>query len=926
MLAAPVPADDAVRVAAVHRLALLDAEPEARFAQITAFAADLFDVPFSTVTLVDAEREFYVSCHGMDETEGSRAISFCGHAVFAQEIFEVPDTHLDPRFVDNPMVTGAPGVRFYAGVPLRGPGGERVGVLCIKDTTPRMLDANQRQRLHALAAWAEREVNAELLQRTFRSSEQLESMYSRLLTHSSSLLCIARLDGYFERVSPAFCRLLGLSEGEMLRVPFIERVHPDDRASTIETVAGLAQGQTYAGFENRYLCADGSARILLWNAAPVGDLIYATASDITVNREREFKLREHDELLQRVLDNIPSFVVLYGPDGRAQFVNKWFERELGWGTADLEHINLIEACYPDPGQRTEVLLVMQADDPSWVDFEALTRGGRQLAISWRHVRLENGQCLGLGQDLTAQRESERKLRDAAERFRLMANNVPVGIYETDAHGNCTYINSQLERMLGFGLDEAVGSGWAMGIHPDDRERVTSQWRAAFREQREFQQEIRFVTPDGIETRAVSRSGPSRDASGRLKGYLGTIVDITVRYQYERELAAAAEVAQAATRAKSEFLAAMSHEIRTPMNGILGMSELLQGMALNDEQADCVGTLRGSCESLLVILNDILDFSKIEAGKMDIESVPFDLTRTVNDVVGLLRTRAEEKGLSIDWQPPVANPALIGDPSRLRQIVLNLVGNAIKFTARGGVTIRTTCTPIEQGRVRLRLEVTDTGIGIPAAVQAQLFNKFTQADTSTTRKFGGTGLGLAISRQLVELMGGKVELRSTEGKGSTFGFELPLSVATAEDLAAIENTARPIAQPIVYDVAPEILLVDDNPVNLKVATRMLERFGCRVTLASDGVDAVALGSANAYDLIFMDCQMPEMDGFEAARRLRAGGCTTPIVALTANALVGDRDRCMEVGMNDYLSKPVRAEGLGGMLSRFIGEDGGRAKAA
>ena len=926
MLSAPIPVDDAARVAAVHRLALLDAAPESRFARITAFAADVFGVPFSTVTLVDADREFYVSCHGLDARQGGRDISFCGHAVFAEQIFEVPDTLLDPRFADNPMVVGAPGIRFYAGVPLRGPGGERVGVLCIKDTKPRQLDEQQRQRLDALAGWAEREVNAELLQRTFHSSEQLESLYSEMLMHSSSVLCIARLDGYFERVSPAFSRLLGFSERDMLVVPFLDRIHPEDRARSLETLAGLAEGRTFVGFELRFLCADGSTCILLWNATPVGELIYATASDITSTRERELKLHEHDELLQRVLDNIPSFVVLYGLDGRAQFVNKCFEREFGWSSHELAQIDLLEACYPDPAVRTQVLRVMHADEPTWTDFQALTRTGCELAISWRHVRLENGQCLGLGQDITAQRESEAKLREAAGRFELMANNIPVGIYETDENANCTYVNPQLERMLGLTQKEAAGGGWADAIHPEDRARVTCQWHAAFQAQRENQQEIRFVTRDGRVTYAVSHSRPSRDASGKLLGYLGTIVDITLRHQQERELAAAAEAANAATRAKSEFLAAMSHEIRTPMNGILGMSELLQGMGLNEDQAECVDTLRSSGESLLVILNDILDFSKIEAGKMDIESVPFDPTRTVNDVVGLLRARAQQKHLTLEWHPPASSGAYLGDPSRLRQIVLNLVGNAIKFTAQGGVTIRASVTPLEAGRVCMRFDVTDTGIGIPAAVQAQLFKKFMQADSSTTRKFGGTGLGLAISRQLVELMGGKVELQSTEGKGSTFSFELPLAIATAEDLAVVENASRAAAQPVAYVVAPAILLVDDNAVNQKVACRMLERFGCRVTVACDGVEAVAVASACAFDLIFMDCQMPEMDGFEAARRLRAGGCTTPIVALTANALVGDRNRCLEAGMDDYLSKPVRAEGLGSMLGRFLGEDGSRAKAA
>ena len=927
MLRAPVPEKDPRRVDAVHRLALLDQVADPRFDRLTALATELFGVAYSSITLIDREREFYVSCHGLSERQGPRDASFCGHAVFADEPFVVADTWKDPRFADNPLVTGAPYLRFYAGVPLRGPHGDRVGVFCLKDTQPRELDSQQLDRLTALAAWAEHEVNAKLLQNTFDGSGRMEAMYVELLERSSSLLCIANMQGYFEQVSPGFSRMLGYSTEELLARPFLEMVHPDDVQRTIECVSGLSRGESFVDFENRYLCADGSERTLHWNVTPVGDRIYATAADVTQARKREQEMREHHDLLQRVLDNIPIFVALFGADGRVLFVNREFEQQLGWGSHELASVDLLTACYPDPEQRAEVLKAMIAAEPVWTDFSTRTRDDRTLATSWRNVRLGNGQSLGLGQDITARLAAQQQLADAAKRFTRMANNVPVGIFESDASGKNTFMNARLLEAMGIGGDQALGDGWVQGIHPEDRARVHAAWAQAIAEKRDFAIEHRFLTSDGGEPWLAVHATATRDDEGAIVGYLGTVLDVTERRQHENMLAQALEAAQAATRAKSEFLAAMSHEIRTPMNGILGMAELLLGMPLTGEQSEFVVTLRNSADSLLRILNDILDFSKIEAGKMDIEAVPFDLSRTVTEVVDLLRTKASEKGLSLRLEGPSdLSQWFLGDPSRLRQIVFNLVGNAVKFTSRGGVAIRCTHTPLDDGRVRVRVEVVDTGIGIPEQVQSQLFAKFTQADSSTTRKFGGTGLGLAISRQLVELMGGHMDLHSEEGKGSTFAFELTLAVASADDVTQLKESERLGSLVLQLDGAPEVLVVDDNAINQRVAARLLERFGCKVTVASDGVEAVALTNARPFDLIFMDCQMPEMDGFEASRRLRFDGCRTPIVALTANALVGDRELCLAAGMSDYLTKPIRADALRAMLARYLMHGSSEAKAA
>ncbi len=389
---------------------------------------------------------------------------------------------------------------------------------------------------------------------------------------------------------------------------------------------------------------------------------------------------------------------------------------------------------------------------------------------------------------------------------------------------------------------------------------------------------------------------------------------------------AREAAEAASRAKSQFLANMSHEIRTPMNGVLGMAEVLLDTPLSGLQRRYLESLHHSGENLLDIINDILDLSKIEAGRLEVNASDFGLRRTVADIVASFRERAGRKGIGLDAFVDDAVPDILrGDVVRLRQVLNNLVGNAIKFTERGGIAIEVEHVPRhDEGRHWLRISVRDTGIGIAPEVQLRIFDAFAQADASHSRKYGGTGLGLTISRQLIELMGGTLGVESAPGAGSTFRFDLPFETGVRIDDSSARRSLAPLRG--------HVLLVEDNVVNREVARAALESFGLRVSVAENGLKALEAVAGEAFDLVLMDCQMPEMDGFEATRRIRAaeasgapGTRRLPIVAVTAGAVDGDRERCLVAGMDDYLAKPFRQAMLHALLAKWLGGAGAAAPA-
>lgn len=498
-----------------------------------------------------------------------------------------------------------------------------------------------------------------------------------------------------------------------------------------------------------------------------------------------------------------------------------------------------------------------------------------------------------------------------------------------------YVNDAITSISGYEPEELIGQTPRIFQGKDTDRETLEILKSRLKVGKSFKGELKNYSKNGEMYWLDISIMPIFDTEGQITHFTAIERDITERKAVENQMkdyantlelmreeaVEAQERAEASNKAKSEFLANMSHELRTPMNGIIGMTEMLLDSSLDVEQRENAETLRGSGDSLLSILNDILDISKIEAGELTVETVPFDLGVTVRQVIQLYWPVTNDKGIDLNVGDLEGLPdVIIGDPGRIQQVLQNLVSNAIKFTEEGSITLGIQMRYKGQ-QPQLYISVTDTGIGIPADKRNDIFEKFTQADTSVTRKFGGTGLGLAITQQLVELMHGEIGVDSCLGEGSTFWFMLPMTVAQ-EGVQAVNIYEEPQDTDQLKPSSDiKILAVDDHPVNQIFIRKVLKKLGFSdVDLAENGKEALEYIENKVYDIVLMDCQMPEIDGYQATTLLRekeqGTGIHLPVVALTANAMVGDREKCLKAGMDDYLSKPIKPEKLMGLITKWI----------
>ncbi len=641
---------------------------------------------------------------------------------------------------------------------------------------------------------------------------------------------------------------------------------------------------------------------------------------MVVEPDRERVAYEAQRHFDMAFDAAPIGMALFNTDGEYVRVNAALCRLLGRTEAELLGRRDQEFTHPDDRQSDvdAAWRILRGEIHAWQCEKRFLRPDGSVVWALANLtflRDEDGNpisWMGQFQDVSERKRNEKELEETLSLLAATLDATADGVLVVDPAGRITSFNRRFTEM--WRLPEEVlqaGDSAALAWVLDqlaDRDAFLAKVEDLYgHPEAESLDVLHFV--DG---RVFERTSKPQRVGGEIVGRVWSFKDDTERHRLEADVAMALAQAQEASRLKSAFVATVSHEIRTPMNGVLGLTEMLLDSDLDTTQRVQLLALRESGQSLLGLINDILDFSKIEAGKLDIEELDFDLGAVIRSVAGAISAQAHDKGLEANVDIDQDVPCWVrGDSLRLRQVLVNLASNAVKFTEHGSVNLGVST----QGDNRLRFCVTDTGIGIAPAARPTLLDPFSQADSSTTRRFGGTGLGLAICAQLVDLMKGTLGCDSTVGQRSTFWFDIPLPAAAPASAgpASASTAVASIAPP----PAARVLLADDARINQLVGVAMLERLGCTVDVVTNGAEAVDAVLEKDYDVVLMDCLMPVMDGYEATARIRnleAGSRRTPIIALTASAMVGDRERCLAAGMDDYLAKPLDRAALAGVVAR------------
>ncbi len=631
-------------------------------------------------------------------------------------------------------------------------------------------------------------------------------------------------------------------------------------------------------------------------------------------KESERKYRELGVLLPQTVFELDS-------SGNIVFINRFGCQVFGYTPEDLKAgLNILQIVAEEDKEKVDcdIRLALQGN-PQMREYRLQKKDGSTFpAIAYSIPVVKEGRTVGLRGiflDITERKRTEQALKESENKFRGLAEKSLVGIYIIQ-DWKFKYINPRFAEMFGYSVEEMTQR---MGpkdiVLPQDWFKVeeglqnglTGEITSLYYDIRGITKKRDLVHIEVFGSRTEFESRPA---------IVGTALDITERKHIEEDLLKAKEAAEAAAKAKSEFLANMSHEIRTPMNAVIGMTSLIFETDLNQEQKEYLETIRNSGQALLAIINDILDFSRIERGKIELECQPFQLKFCIEEALDIISPLASEKGLELHYGLNGNIPEMVaGDASKIRQVLVNLLSNAVKFTERGEIEVQTVASKLADDSYEIYFSVRDTGIGISQETSEKLFQPFSQADASTTRKYGGTGLGLAISKRLVELMSGRIWVESEEGKGSIFHFTIRAN-ATASPAKMMKPKLTQHDEPKeALDL--RILLAEDNMVNQRMAILMLKKLGYKADSVANGREVLLALQRKSYDLILMDVQMPEMDGLEATREIRRQ-CSPDdprIVALTAHAIHGYREKCLEAGMDDYLCKPINLEDLKAALERF-----------
>lgn len=933
-----IPRDEEKRLHALRSYEVLDTPKEEEYDDITKIASEICGTPIALISLIDKDRQWFKSKVGLDAEETSRDVSFCGHAINEpDEIFEISDSRVDERFKDNPLVTGDPNVVFYAGSPLKDSTGHALGTLCVIDNEPGHLSSEQRLALKALSRQVVRQLE---LRKAMVQLENTRRQFQSLIEEAGDYVFETDENGRFSYCNPLIAEDTGYKMEELLGMSYLDLVHPDDR----ERVFLFYNEEIKKGHTESYI----EFKINLKKEAKASDLIVgqksritysedgmesvkAIARNITDKRQLQAKLDENSQLLQLITDTSQDIICLHNLKGEYTYVSPSIYENLGYTPEEILGKTPYDLMHPEDMDRAmkqahEPLL--DGDKRNFLEYRLRNKSGEYIWFESISTAITNDDG-----SVTAIRSATRNIQVRKIQEDIISNHnsqlqsfvlatpAPVAMFDKEVR----YLAHSREWLRTYCLE---GKDILGKSHYEVFPEIGEEWKRIHQEclagATHKNDEDPFEREDGSIQWIKWEVKPWYLETGEVAGIIMLTEDITVSKQQEMELIEAKERAEIASQAKANFMSVMSHEIRTPLNAVIGMSHLLMQDNPRKDQLQGLNIIRFSGENLLSIVNDILDFNKIEAGKIELEEISFDLEELVNNIKQAHSYKADEKNVAIKLLYDSDLPkGVIGDPARLSQVVNNLLSNAIKFTSEGVVRVTVEQQRRLKDEVEIYFEISDTGIGISEENIKKIFERFVQAESSITRKFGGTGLGLSITKRLLEVMGGEISVQSELGSGSKFSFTLRFPIDENPEVESGSNAAnRGIVD--LAKLSGRILLVEDNKLNQIVATKFLENWGLESTIASNGIEAIEKIKTKDYDLILMDLQMPEKDGLTATEEIRVMPdryfAEVPILALTASSDNETLMKIKEYGMNDVVVKPFNPSELHAKIMRYLGQVG------
>lgn len=756
-----------------------------------------------------------------------------------------------------------------------------------------------------------------------------EERYRNIVEKSTDIIYKTNKFGFFSFVNPVAERITGFKQEELLNKHFAELIKEEYRKAAIlfyHKQVKHKKNTTY--YEFPIITKSGEERWIGQSVqlSEMGSKDYeltALAIDITDRKTYEKKLVETNknlELLKNLINNTSDAIQVSYEDGTLVYLNNEASVRLGIASEEAGNYNVkdFESIFKENGTwekhveevKTKGTLVIEGEN-----FNRNTQTKFPVEVTVKYIVIDNkGYIIANSRDITERKQIQDHINKQREKYQSIINNMNLGLLEVDLNDKVQYCNPGFQTLSGYSIQEILGKKATEILIPKSHKELVIE-KAGQRAKGVSDMYEMPVKNKAGETRWWMISGaPNYDDNGQLIGSIGIHLDITQQKQLELELELAKSKAEESAKAKESFLANMSHEIRTPLNAIIGMIRELSKERLSDKQNQYVYNTSVASQHLLSIINNILDISKIEAGEFQLEKHHFELSTIISDVNTIMKDKAGEKNIFLKVDHPDDIPHyFIGDPSRLRQVLLNLIGNAIKFTHQGGVSIGYKVEPVFKNTQVAYITIKDTGVGMKESYLKNIFNKFTQEDSSTSRKYGGTGLGMAITQELVQLMNGSISIESTKDVGTTVYLKFLFEIGNAEQTDNKKNN-----QESINLKETRILLVEDNEFNRTVAINTLNYHKCLITEAEDGKQAIdILESGEQFDIILMDLQMPVMDGFETTQKIRNElKLQTPIIALTANAFKSELEQCLHTGMNDYVTKPFEEDVLISTIQKHL----------